>query len=59
VLMTEWNQFRTLDFEKLKTLLRKPIFFDLRNVYDPDRIAALGFHHISVGRLGKAPSSAP
>jgi Predicted UDP-glucose 6-dehydrogenase len=41
ILMTEWNQFRTLDFDRLKTLLRKPIFFDLRNVYDPDRVAGL------------------
>jgi UDPglucose 6-dehydrogenase len=58
ILMTEWNQFRTLDFDKLKTLLRKPIFFDLRNVYDPDRVASFGFRHISVGRPSKAPSPA-
>jgi UDPglucose 6-dehydrogenase len=58
ILMTEWNQFRTLDFEKLKTLLRKPIFFDLRNVYEPDRVAGFGFRHISVGRPSKAPSPA-
>jgi UDPglucose 6-dehydrogenase len=58
ILMTEWNQFRTLDFDRLKTLLRKPIFFDLRNVYDPDRVAGFGFRHISVGRPSKAPSPA-
>ena len=56
ILMTEWNQFRTLDFEKLKTLLRQPLFFDLRNVYEPDRVAAFGFRHISVGRPSKTPS---
>jgi UDPglucose 6-dehydrogenase len=55
ILMTEWNQFRTLDFDRLKTELRQPIFFDLRNVYEPDRVAALGFRHISVGRPSKAP----
>jgi UDPglucose 6-dehydrogenase len=56
ILMTEWNQFRTLDFDRLKPLLRQPIFFDLRNVYEPDRVAAFGFRHISVGRPSKAPS---
>jgi UDPglucose 6-dehydrogenase len=56
ILMTEWNQFRTLDFDRLKTALRQSIFFDLRNVYEPDRIAAYGFRHISVGRPSKAPS---
>jgi UDPglucose 6-dehydrogenase len=56
ILMTEWNQFRTLDFDRLKTALRQPIFFDLRNVYEPDRVAAFGFRHISVGRPSKAPS---
>jgi len=56
ILMTEWNQFRTLDFERLKTALRQPIFFDLRNVYEPDRVAAFGFRHISVGRPSKVPS---
>jgi UDPglucose 6-dehydrogenase len=56
ILMTEWNQFRTLDFERLNTLLRQPLFFDLRNVYEPDRVAAYGFRHISVGRPSKAPA---
>jgi UDPglucose 6-dehydrogenase len=54
--MTEWNEFRNLDFDKLKTALRQPVFFDLRNVYEPDRVAAFGFRHISVGRPSKAPS---
>jgi UDPglucose 6-dehydrogenase len=58
ILMTEWNEFRTLDFDRLKTLLRQPIFFDLRNVYEPDRVAAFGFRYISVGRPNKAPSPA-
>jgi UDPglucose 6-dehydrogenase len=53
ILMTEWNQFRTLDFDRLKTVMRQPILLDLRNVYDPERIAAKGFTHISVGRPAK------
>jgi len=58
ILMTEWNQFRTLDFDRLKTALRQPVFLDLRNVYEPDRVAAFGFRHISVGRPSKTPSQA-
>jgi UDPglucose 6-dehydrogenase len=56
ILMTEWNQFRTLDFERLKTLMRQPVLFDLRNVYDPTKVTALGFLHVSVGRRSKSPS---
>ena len=50
VLATEWNQFRNLDLEHVKSLLRAPVFIDLRNVYDPERVAACGFHYVSVGR---------
>ena len=55
VLVTEWNQFRNLDFDRIKTALRRPVFIDLRNVYEPDRIAALGFHYVSVGRVPRKP----
>ncbi len=58
VLMTEWNQFRNLDFELLKQTLRQPIFIDLRNVYEPDRIGALGLRYISVGRPARGPKPA-
>jgi len=50
VLATEWNQFRNLDLERAKSLLRVPVFIDLRNVYDPERVTACGFHYASVGR---------
>ena len=50
VLATEWNQFRNLDFNEMKVLLRQPIFIDLRNVYDPERVAEYGFFYVSVGR---------
>ncbi|MGQ0694716.1 MAG: UDP-glucose dehydrogenase family protein [Nitrospiraceae bacterium] len=58
VIVTEWNQFRNLDFARLKTLMRKPILFDLRNIYDPQRIARLGFQHFSVGRPSKGSQPA-
>jgi len=55
ILMTEWNEFRNLDFVKLRGLMRKPILIDLRNVYEPDRVTGHGFRHISVGRPAKNP----
>jgi UDPglucose 6-dehydrogenase len=50
VLATEWNQFRSIDWERAKKLFRRPVVVDLRNIYDPQRMRALGFHYISVGR---------
>jgi UDPglucose 6-dehydrogenase len=50
VLVTEWNQFRNLDLERVKSAMRSPIFIDLRNVYEPERMTAQGFHYRSVGR---------
>lgn len=50
VVATEWNQFRNLDMDRMKSLLRAPVMIDLRNVYDPGRAAACGFHYVSVGR---------
>lgn len=55
ILMTEWNQFRNLELERIKKALRQPVFIDLRNVYDPDRMTELGFHYTGVGR-GAGPS---
>ncbi|HSA84728.1 MAG TPA: UDP-glucose/GDP-mannose dehydrogenase family protein [Nitrospira sp.] len=55
VIMTEWNVFRNLDFEKLKSVMRVPVLLDLRNVYDPERVAAAGFRHVSVGRMARSP----
>jgi len=53
VLMTEWNEFRNLDFGQLKTLMRRPVLVDLRNVYESSRITSFGFRHVSVGRPAK------
>jgi UDPglucose 6-dehydrogenase len=50
VLATEWNQFRRLDLQRIKGLLKTPVFIDLRNVYDPDQMNRLGFHYCGVGR---------
>jgi UDPglucose 6-dehydrogenase len=50
VLLTEWNQFRNLDFDRIKCLLKTPIFFDLRNVYKRKTIEMQGFHYEGVGQ---------
>lgn len=55
IIMTEWNLFRSLDFAKLKAVMRSPVLLDLRNVYDPERVTAAGFTHISVGRPAQGP----
>ncbi|MEK7294267.1 MAG: UDP-glucose/GDP-mannose dehydrogenase family protein [Nitrospirota bacterium] len=55
VIMTEWNQVRNLEFDRLKTLLRQPVLIDLRNVYEPERVAGMGFRYVSVGRPEQSP----
>jgi UDPglucose 6-dehydrogenase len=50
VLLTEWNEFRNLDMDRIKTLMRRSLFLDLRNVYEPDKVKALGFDYHGVGR---------
>jgi len=50
VIVTEWNQFRYLDLERIKGLLARPIVVDLRNVYEPRRMHAAGFTYDCVGR---------
>jgi UDPglucose 6-dehydrogenase len=49
-IVTEWNEFREPDFEKMRTLLRAPVVFDGRNLYSPEHMRALGFTYFSIGR---------
>ena len=49
-IVTEWNQFRMLDLERVKALLRQPLVADLRNVYEPGAMRDAGFTYVSVGR---------
>ncbi|MBI5211896.1 MAG: UDP-glucose/GDP-mannose dehydrogenase family protein, partial [Nitrospirae bacterium] len=50
VIVTEWNQFRNLEPAKLMKMLKQPYFFDLRNIYDPQKMKEAGFKYYSVGR---------
>ncbi len=58
VILTEWNQFRALGLQRLKESLNRPLVVDLRNIYDPEKMAAAGFHYISVGRREGRPEDA-
>ena len=50
VFMTEWNEFRALDMQKIKGLMRTPRIADLRNIYEPQRMREFGFDYVGVGR---------
>jgi UDPglucose 6-dehydrogenase len=50
VLITEWNEFRNLDLVRLRQMVRNPVFIDLRNVYDEQRMKQAGFRYVGVGR---------
>tara|TARA_R110000787_G_scaffold137458_9_gene250407 strand:- start:85885 stop:87201 length:1317 start_codon:yes stop_codon:yes gene_type:complete len=53
-LVTEWNQFRALDLDRVKSLLKSPVMVDLRNVYKPSDMIEAGFTYSSIGRPGQA-----
>ncbi len=52
VIVTEWEQFRALDLNRLKEQMAQPVIVDLRNIYRPDEMAEHGFTYVSVGRPG-------
>ncbi|SET86027.1 UDP-glucose dehydrogenase family protein [Stigmatella erecta] len=49
-IVTEWNEFRHPDFERMKALMKTPVIFDGRNIYDPARMRELGFTYLGIGR---------
>ncbi|EHK78441.1 UDP-glucose 6-dehydrogenase [Sinorhizobium meliloti CCNWSX0020] len=50
VIITEWNEFRALDFDRLKSTMKTPLLVDLRNIYRKDEVAKHGFRYASIGR---------
>ncbi len=56
VVITEWNLFRSPDFEMIGKRLKAPVIFDGRNLYDPDMLAAQGFTYYSIGRETRSPA---
>ncbi|PWC40468.1 UDP-glucose/GDP-mannose dehydrogenase family protein [Azospirillum sp. TSO35-2] len=55
-ILTEWNEFRALDLRRVKTMLKRPVMVDLRNIYNPEDMAKVGFTYSSIGR--PTPASA-
>ena len=55
VILTEWNEFRALDIARMKSLLKRALMVDLRNIYRPAQMAAAGFTYVSVGRKSVEP----
>lgn len=52
-IVTEWNEYRNPDFERIAALLKQPVIFDGRNLYEPRRMKYLGFDYFAIGRNGK------
>ena len=50
VIVTEWNEFRRPDFDKIKSLLKEPIIMDGRNLFDPKKMSEIGFEYEGIGR---------
>lgn len=58
LVLTEWEEFQSLDFARMRSLLRQPIIFDGRNLYDPERMQQFGFSYYSIGRREVVPENA-
>jgi len=50
VIITDWNEFKEVDFKRLKSFMKNPVIVDGRNIYDPKKLKELGFTYIGVGR---------
>ena len=50
IIVTEWNEFRNLDLDKIKKLTKGKFFFDLRNIYEPAKLRKKGFKYYCIGR---------
>ena len=50
LITTEWNEFRNVDLEKIRSLLKRPVVFDLRNILDPEKMRSSGFEYFGTGR---------
>ena len=53
LVLTDWDEFKELDFLKIKKLLKRPVILDGRNIYDPQEMRKLGFTYESIGRRSK------
>jgi len=58
LIVTEWRAFKSPDFEQMRALLKQPLIFDGRNLFDPALVRSLGLEYHAIGR-GGAPGEAP
>jgi UDPglucose 6-dehydrogenase len=56
VLVTEWNEFKFINLERLRRVLRQRVIFDGRNIWEPERMRRLGFEYYSIGRKPVIPA---
>jgi UDPglucose 6-dehydrogenase len=59
VIVTEWDEFRLVDWHRLRSMVERPLVVDGRNMLDAGEMARRGFHYISVGRPSITPEEAP
>ncbi|HEY1399681.1 UDP-glucose/GDP-mannose dehydrogenase family protein [Roseateles sp.] len=59
IIITEWKEFRTPDFDRIKSELKQPVIFDGRNLYEPALMKTLGIEHHAIGRGTTAPTDTP
>jgi UDPglucose 6-dehydrogenase len=57
VIVTEWEQFRALDFAQLKKIMSQPIVVDLRNIYEPQEVEKQGFFYCGIGKGSGGPEA--
>ena len=50
VILTDWEEFKNLDLDKIKNSMKRPLIYDFRNIFDPDMMTELGFEYCSIGR---------
>jgi len=59
LIITEWTVFREPDFEQMKTLMKTPVIFDGRNIYQPARMEKIGFTYFHMGQVGDSENNRP
>ena len=58
LVVTEWRHFRSPDFVRIRALLREPVVFDGRNLFDPEQVHEAGLDHVTIGRARREPATA-
>jgi UDPglucose 6-dehydrogenase len=55
LILTEWDEFRSIDWARLKQIVKRPLLIDGRNLFRPSEVASRGFTYVSTGRLSATP----